>query len=243
MALTLQQLEDQVELVWGSEHDGRLSMADVVNEAGRYLFDMHSWSWRKRPVASLDFVANQPYMTLPEDFGFGEVISLTMADAVLYGIQPATLPEIEEWRQSSLSTSGYLYYWALSYPGQITSTDAPSFPRIELFPTPSASESDAAKLSYRAGWRTLTAGQDVASIPAPMDALLINIVRAYAADRAMTLTRPRESFPTLDAIEQSALLNSLKRGDGARQSNLGQSRGGVLQRPVGTDYGWNFTTE
>ena len=70
--ITKDQLEDQVTRVLGEDSDPRFDVDQIINQAGRYLFSMWSWGWRSRPPVTLDLVADQTYVLLPADFGFGE---------------------------------------------------------------------------------------------------------------------------------------------------------------------------
>lgn len=222
MSLTLLQLQDEVSLVWSERHDPRLNKNRCINEAGRYLFGMHSWHWRSRPPADLAFVADQAYVAMPSDFGFGEIVSLTMTDSVTYGIELTTPQVVEEMRADNV-LSPTMYWAALVYPTQASTSAAPGSARLEVYPTPSSSDADAIQLVYRSGWVELSSSSAVANVPSAFDFLLVDLVRAFAQ---YYLTRDRSA---IEAIEDSAMLRRLKRMDGAAQTDLGKTEGGILQ--------------
>lgn len=235
MALSLAQLLDDVNHVLGKDADALVDATQVVNEAGRLLFQLHAWQWRNRPVADLDLVADQAYVALPADFGFGEVDDLNMSDALSFGIAPSTLSEIEYMRSQQLASPA-MYFWALAYPSQTSTTAAPGQPRIELHPTPSSSEADAIKLTYRAGWVELSDNASVANVPVSMEHLLRRIVRAYA------VAYHTGDYAALDSIEASPEFKRLKKADGGTQRNLGKPMGGMLRGDRRFGHEWNFTT-
>ena len=224
MAITFLQLRDEVERVVGDAHDPRLSPVRIVNDAGRYLFAMHGWRWRDRPPVTLDFVADQAYLTLPGDFGFGEIVSLAADNAVNYSVQVTTLSEVERYRAAGMDWHmGFLV--ALAYPGQTDASSAPATARLEIEPTPQNNRSDALRLVYRAGWVELSGNTDVANVPPAMESLLVELVRAFAV-RDRTFSRE-----PLDQLESSSFVQRLKAADGRAQANRGPMRGGMVQQP------------
>ena len=57
MSITLGELKLSVERIVSNQPDGSLDVESIVNDAGRYLFSMHSWNWRNRPVTPLSYIA------------------------------------------------------------------------------------------------------------------------------------------------------------------------------------------
>ena len=47
----------------------QLDQDKIINEAGRYLFSMHSWVFTQRPPVSLAFTSGDSSIDLPDDFG------------------------------------------------------------------------------------------------------------------------------------------------------------------------------
>ena len=241
MALTLTDLKDAATYVVGEEHDPRFDLTRIINSAGHFLFGMHSWRWRERPVATLSFTKDQAYVSLPSDFGWGELTKLTMSDQSSYiDPQPTTLGEIEWMRQQWEMHTPYYYWYALAYPTQTSTSAAPAVPRLEVYPTPDANDADAMKLNYRAGWVELSSNSNVANVPAFMENYLLRLVRAYASQAAGV--DPPDKNDQLEVVLDSEELWTLKRMDGAAQANLGDVTGGMLQDGRFGGYNWDFST-
>jgi hypothetical protein len=236
MAVTLLQLQDQITIVIGEDHDPRLNPTDIANEAGRYLMSMHSWNWRKRPPATLTLVADQTFVELPEDFGYeGEIIGVTMTDNVAYGVTLTSLEDVVGKRSTTVGGPGS-YLVAISEPIQQDTTSPSERRRLEIYPTPTGTNTGSMNLIYRAGWLELTRGEAVANINVAYDDLLKQLARAFAWYYA---TNDRKM---IEEIESSAQLNRLKRADGAAQARLGPIEGGILGQGRAVRTNWNFTT-
>jgi len=231
-ALTLRKLVDFCELSLGGSPDPRIDPVEIVNEAGRHLYGLHSWRWRLRPPVDLDFVANQPYVALPGDFGFGELESLVMRDGS--GITLTTLEMIEHLRSTS---AGCGYHAAVAYPTQASPSQTPTSARLEIAPIPTANLAAAMRAVYRSGWVPLSLPGDVANVPTSFDNLLRRLVAAFA------IATSTGDYSKVEEASQSTQVRDLKRMDGAAQANLGPMRGGILSGRVGrAGYQWNFRT-
>lgn len=222
MAKTLAYYVDQAQAANGGQFDGRTDPVELVNEAGQYLCAMHDWGWLERPAASLDFVANQTYVSLPSDFGkLVKAVMLNNLSAIVY---ETSLTHIERLRGSTY-VDPFVYYVAIAYPAQSGATTLVPNPRLEIWPTPGTSETGAMSAVYLAGWTVLSAMNHVAAIPLDMEPLLLQLVRAYgqAAGRGGIMLQD-----LLDRIEQGAMVNRLKSSYGGVQGTLGQMMGGAV---------------
>lgn len=230
-------LINEAEHAAGGKIDPRVDAGTIVNEAGRYLFSMYAWKWRVRPPAAVDFVADQQYVDLPPDFGFGEVVNVVMSDTLAFGTVQATVDEIAWYRAQTISSPSY-YYWALVYPSQHDNDSAADRARLEVYPTPDADSTGAMTVTYRAGWKPLADHDAVANVPPAYDRLLRKMTRAFAVDYATGSGR------IVEEIERSTELQRLKDADDRIQSDFGPMRGGILQvdRPYSVYDNWNFTT-
>jgi hypothetical protein len=234
MAVTYAELVDQLNLVIGESHDGRLNEAAIVNQAGRYLVSMHPWRWRQRPSFTMDLVNGQSYLELPPDFNEGdEIVSVSMTDNVSYGVALTTQAEIDTLRANTILAPSF-YYVAISFPNQKDLTSPQDRPRLELHPTPTADSADALRLSYRGGWTALSLPSNRANIPETFDFALIQCVRAFGA---YYITN---SYTHVDALVKSESIMSLKKSSGGAQANLGNMLGGIGGSTM--DKSWNFTT-
>tara|TARA_Y100000310_G_scaffold333289_1_gene410550 strand:- start:283 stop:1002 length:720 start_codon:yes stop_codon:yes gene_type:complete len=235
MALNRVQLEDHVSFVIGEDHEPRIDPLAVIDEAGQHLFALHGWRWRNRPPALLDFVTDQKFVSLPSDFGFGDIVELTMDDNVTYGVKLSSLHEIEYLRSTTILSPSY-YFAALAWPTQVDTTQGAAPAHLEIYPTPTADDVGAMHLTYKAGWVPLTDARSAANIPPIMDHLLVQLVRAFAYYYG-TMDRSH-----IEEVENSTQLKTLKKTDAHTQSNLGAIRGGILQHDRTVRSNWNFTT-
>jgi len=232
MSLTLMHLVDAFTSILGEDHDARWDDATLCNQAGQYLFDMHEWQWRKRPSVTITLGAGQTYADLPGDLD--HIISVQAANNSGRDVFLTTSEIIAGFRASSATSVGTSFWTALEYPDQPDSQSPPRGPRLALFPA--ASAGDQIVVNGRNTWTTLLLPQQVANVPAKMEMLLVELVRAFArsaASPAMTFSE------AVEPIEQSSMLRRLKLADAMAQGNLGQMEGGVLSRGRKRGYrGW-----
>lgn len=146
------------------------SPARVVNLAGQWFVSAYPWAWLERPATGLDFVAGQDYVTLPADFA--EVRSVVV-DNLTSSFSFTTSSVINHMRAGSVDLSGLAFWAALNY-------DSDAVPRLDIFPTPNANETDALLLYYRAGWTDLNDDTDQVKIPPFCEPAFIDVLRAFA---------------------------------------------------------------
>ena len=230
MPLMLRQMIDEIEYFAGGTIDPRLDPLRIANDGGQYLHSMHEWSFQVRTPTSLDLMEDQPYIDLPRDFS--KVISID-STSTTSGIVLTSLEEVSINRENS-SSGGFQYYAALAYPEQTNRREGPGPPRLEIFPTPSATTRDAFTIQYRAGWIYLVEMIDAANVPPPFEALLLDVVRAHADARVNN----KSLGEALEPVERSRLLKRLKQSDGLAQARFATSRGGQLQGTEGHVGSW-----
>lgn len=236
MSISKLELVDQATAILGEQHDPRISVDRIINDAGTQLFGMHSWNWRSRPSVDLDFVANQEFVNMPPDFGSGELLYVRQTANVNFGVTVTSLALIDDLRANSVTTTGGHYWVSLSFPTQAALTIPPVQTRLEVYPTPTSATASALTVGYRAGWIELNDDNSVANIPPAFDSLLVNLVRARA------IYYKTNDLSPVDAILQSATFHLLKRQDGAAQAGGQPRRGGILHGRAGLfDPLWNFT--
>ena len=149
--------------------------AQIVNRAMNWLVSRHDWSWRRKIVA-LDFVANQNYITLPEDFA--TILSVKSAPSSFREVVPTSIDDLLERRQFAYGSSYELYY-AIAAAEQTDSDELPAT-RLELFPTPGANLTGALALAYHRKLPLLVADDDVPDMPGVYHDLLLVLCRAMA---------------------------------------------------------------
>lgn len=172
MTITLAQATAFVSSVAGGTPELSSATA-MINMAGHLLTSAHPWTWRRRAEASIDFVADQSYATLPADYG--EVIAIDRAN--LDGFAFVGFDELLSLRYArSAITSGYVGAVVTVLPAD--NTVAPDAPRLELYPTPAANSTGALRMFYRAGWTEVTETTHALKIPGWMDLLFYETLRA-----------------------------------------------------------------
>lgn len=194
------------------------SWDDVVNDALQYLANLSQWHWREQAL-SLDTVADQNYIDLPDDFG--EMVTIHRAspwrDAV-----PVSLARIQQYRAANIAQDlgiiGYLY--AIVGHTQETTADHTTY-RLELFPTPTLDETGALTGTYRRIVTKLVSDSDVPNIPGgPFMVALKLLCSAFAKS-----TEDEQEGP--EWARFNAMLPDLMRADGGVMSNLGYIDGGI----------------
>lgn len=208
MARTFADYQDIAEHAAGGQIDASIDLAAMVNDAGRYLISLHPWAFLERPVAQLDVVADQDYVELPADFD--KLIDVGDTDDYITNtthLVPAD--RLERIRLNSIG-GDHETYLALVWPTQASTAASPDRPRLAIYPTPVADVTGRFWLNYYAGWIKLTNPGDVANIPAGIEHLLVELVRAFARGEA-TGKGPSEA---IEVIERSAMLKRLKQSYG-----------------------------
>lgn len=229
MALTLHSLIDYAEHAAGGRLDGRLDPVSIVNQAGHRLVSLAEWPWLNRPRTGLAFVANQNYVALPADFG-QLVAHPEVSDTLNKSIQATSQADLLYRRSSNLESLTH-YFYTLAYPTQASATAAPVGARLEIWPTPTANTANALYIVYRATWTELDDGTKIANVPADIEPLLIEMVRAYAAGYSDRGTDRRPAFgpeQRVAMLMQTPLVRDLMRRYGMAQPGIGPMRGGIV---------------
>lgn len=220
MTITLTQAQSFVSKVAGGSPE-LTTVAAMVNMAGHHLAAMHPWSWLIRPPAGISLVASQEWAALPSDFG--EVISVVTSD--LTGFAWVGYDEILALRyQQDAIASGYVAAIVYNPPG---GSSAPDAARMEIYPTPAASKTNALRIAYRAGWSEITTTSDALKIPGWVDLLFYEILRAVVLgleehDGGGVAER-------LAAVQGGSVFLTAAKRDARVQEEGGMLRGGVGQ--------------
>ena len=217
MTLTAKQLKDHVSHALGGTVSSQLSDIDIVNEAGRHMFNT-AWNFRQRPPADVAFTSNLAHADLPSDFG--EMVAANMKDGLIQTFTFTTFADLLHRRRTN--TGATSHYWiAISHPiPEDESAEMPP-PRLELYPTPTSG--DEITLSYRARWRVLKEDSDVAAIPDFVDSSLVALVRAFALGYEEEGLEVRVS-----EVERGPLWQRALEKDGIIQPDYGPLRNGAL---------------
>lgn len=220
MTITLTQAQSFVSKVAGGSPE-LTTVAAMVNMAGHHLAAMHPWGWLIRPPAGISLVASQEWAALPSDFG--EVVAVRSSD--LTGFQFVGYEELIELRfQQAAIASGWVAAVVYSPAGGSTPPDAP---RLEVYPTPAANQSNALRIVYRAGWTEVTTGTDALRIPGWMDLLFYEVLRAVVLGIEEHDAGGVDS--RLAQIQGGSVFMAAAKRDGRVNEEAGFLRGGVGQ--------------
>lgn len=148
-----------------------------VNEAGRLLVSAREWKFLERPSTTVNYTSGVSYVALPSDCR--KVISVRPKRGYFTDVRMTTFEAIDRMR-SIVNTSVGITYLAVSHPTQTSASASPGAPRLEIYPTPSSSITDALTVRYAAGWTELSSDTDVANIPVWAEGLLVLLCRAIA---------------------------------------------------------------
>jgi hypothetical protein len=221
-------LGGQPSIVSGVTHNQRI--AEIVNQAGNYLFTK-AWRFRERTGRPLSLVANQNWAALPGDAE--DIISLVSKAGLGWRVELTTPEQIELFRNSMApALLDSVYYAALTRPWAqdgvtpatpiVPGTAFPA-PRLDLYPTPQATTTDAIIIRYRAGWTAVSGETDAVTpdtyiIPVPpfVESLLIAYCRAFAV-----------------AYEDEGLAARLIEIDNGPVWNAAATKDGIAQRDYG----------
>jgi hypothetical protein len=206
-----------------------LDALDMANQAGRYVVGMRNWNWLRGASATVGVTSGQTYASLPSDLKRVDAIEQT--NSLLGTVEWVSLADLLKYRQSGLPSGTFSYWAAVTWGRQLYTTAGtekpgrPS-PRIELYPTPTTTNSTAFTVFYSRGWIDFVEDNDEATIPTFLESLYL------AACRAFALGYEEES--TADVNQRLALLargplwDVAMREDLATQPHLGMLRGGMV---------------
>lgn len=211
MARTVAKYLDMMRHAIGNDEPASgVTLLDVLNDALVDLFAFHPWSWSTGITVSLNYTIDQSYINLPTDFS--QLVSIETANA-LHTITATTLPHLQALRHDDQAV-GNTYFVALSHPGQTTVTGARPQARLEIWPTPTATETGALSLVYRSKAVELSANTDVPNIPRAFEEALTMLARGKIKGLEMG------DYAELEGGR--AKLAELSELDGLELENLGQ---------------------
>ena len=117
-------------------------------------------------------------IALPSDFR--EIIAINTTSGLLKGVELTTFGDLLSKRAASFTSSGY-HYGAISQPTDTDLTvDGAPVARLEIWPQPSANETAAITIMYRAGWKRITKDTHRLRLPVYCESLYIQFLRAFA---------------------------------------------------------------
>lgn len=212
----------------GKTPDSRHKLIHDLNDAGRALVLAHEWAWRTRAGVTLDIVAGQDYVELPDDFG--SVVDVSVLNSTVYTIHLTTVEDINNkraWEQ--FDAINLFMAFDVGADGE-TDQDGVEENRALIWPTPQTARSDI-KLTYRKKWSDLEAEDPdrVPSIPRDFERSLVLFARSFAVDIENQVD-PYENQALFGATGE---IQRLILNDAGRQTNMGPPKHNVITRSYG----------
>jgi hypothetical protein len=196
------------------------SLDATFQRAGRALFGAYSWPWRFRGPVTLNAVANEYDIDLPENFG--SVVSLVVPNNITIQIHWTTPEQVIERRR--FPWGGLCYFVSThGWTGQVTPGVAPT-KKLMIDRLPTTDGTPTFELTYLKDWVDLAGDNDVPDMPPEMEESLIRLCRA----RAWSLENDGE-HP--DEARAKAEMKDQWQEYGRSQRVLGRVRGGAGDRP------------
>lgn len=226
MALTVNSCASQIRLELG-DLPRHLSVVEVVNLTGNWFTAVHEWKYLQRTSATIDFVADQTYAALPSDFK--SIVSVETA-GLTTGLQLTTLARILELRKNSAGAANY-YECAVEW----DHASAPPTPRLALWPAPSAAQTGALMIYYRAKWAPVASDNDTLMVPWYAEGAFVQAVRAHAAgyDESDNATLEQR----LAMVVAGDTWKAARKADAQVQPDYGPIQNGIGQVPQAI-YDW-----
>ena len=231
MALTYADAKAHVLLACGGDPSTTSALtvpqriAQILNFAGHHLYS-HAWNWRERTAANLSFEADgdtvRDYVTLPDDVG--TILNVYPNGNTFRRVFLISPEAFSRFESDNLTITDAVFYVTLARakPGNdgAASTGQPAR-RLDIYPTPSAAESNALSIRYRAEFVEVASGDvDSTELQIPVEshceALYLEYVRAFAEGGEVGDTLQRVAM-----VDASPLLQEAMRRDGVETPNYG----------------------
>lgn len=228
MSLTIFEADRHIAHALGGNLVG-IDQRRILDEAGRKLLSLRGWNWARRPSTTLTLTSAQSYITLPVDFG--SIVAIEYTSTSWNRVRQVTIPDIARMRSESWPSSDGIY---VAPTFSVDSDGIPS-PRLEVYPTPTATSAGALTLNYSIRWPDMSvADENFIPVPDWMESVYIQLVRATAwgyqddtmSDRVARVVSGPEWFAAV-------------RMDESLQPMFGPLRGGMTSRDAdwyGMDY-------
>lgn len=218
-----------------------VTTTELANDALQHFCSLYPWSWLRGGPVALDLTADQDYVELPQDFG--QIESLTYPGSTSRQMIQTTIEDIERMRSYTTLPPGFVFYYAVNS-GQTEEdliirqggTVNPSDPTLglsinvlEIYPTPSATITDALSLVYRRQVDRMEEDDDIPPIPVWCDYPLDLLCRSLA----MTVEDDNPGNSAQSMFDK--MVPTLIRRDQDTQRRRGIMKGGLYPRSSPSD--------
>jgi hypothetical protein len=164
----------------------------------------------------ISFTLQPQSIDLPDDVR--DIIAIQGTGQTRYGVTLTTLEEVLRVRESVGANDSH-WYAAVSYVG------SPPTPILEIAPGSGSNALGALRMFYRARWGRISTDTTTIDVPAFMDALLLQVVRAFA--RGYVREDAGSLSARLEEIHQGPVFRAAVKSDGAIQPHFGTLRNGI----------------
>jgi hypothetical protein len=210
-----------------------VTIAQVIDQAGRFFYNHHSWNFRDGNTETVDLVADQAYIEMPMDLQGLQGVEMT--NALTSGIALVTMRELMRRRSTSVTVKQSYYWAALVRPRRRSrALDYPQ-PRLEIWPTPVSTSLNAVTILYKTRWpafadTTADTSTDTAPIPEYCEMAFLEVLRAIVAGWGERLTQPQGGVTgLLKLVCEGYAMQAAKDEDGNEQYTYGPLIGGGIQ--------------
>jgi len=215
----------------GKTPDSRHSLIQTLNDAGHALVASHMWSWRVAPPTIIPILADQTFVTLPEDFG--QAVDLSIDNSQTLRIVQTSIQDIQRRRSWGQFDALVLFITFDTADAVVTDDENLRHRRAEIYPAQSADRADVT-LVYRRGWVDLDENDTgrVPAIPRNFERALVLFARSFAVD----IENQIDPYENMALFGANGEIERLKREDAGRQVDYGRPLHDVLARGRGVRY-------
>ena len=134
-------------------------VAQILNFAGHHLYS-HAWNWRERTAKNLSLTASQDFVELPDDVG--TILNVYPNGNTFRRVFLISPEAFSRFESDNLTITDAVFYVTLARakPGDdSTSINQQPPRRLDIYPTPSTTQTDAFSMRYRAEFQEILQGQ------------------------------------------------------------------------------------
>ena len=211
----------------GGDPSSEFPYQEIVNDAGEWLLSVHRWNWNTPETTTIDTTVDVPYIAMPSDFA--DLIDIQATNNITSSVTPVTRAKLLEFRTNTVAVTNFTFFYSVGF----RKVSGVMSPVLELWPTPSASESDKFTILYCKGWTRVTDDDDVIEAPGYMEPLLKRVCRVFAqgVEEEQQGAQPGARVDVDDLLSRvmaGPLWESATNQDASIQTDLGPMTGGHL---------------
>lgn len=220
MSLTTLNVVEHVEGRAGGTLSSLTGLA-LVNHAGRWLTESHTWKWLEGASALVSFSASSDTAALPSDFG--DLTGYDATDSIVNSLHPTTPHDILRLRTNEVVTSAGNYWFAITY----DLTADPPVPVMQIWPQISVTDASAFTIFYRRTWAQATVDSALLQMPPWWELLFLET--CFALYRGMEEHDEVDLGAALANVQMGPLYLAAKKQDGRLQPSYGKLKGGYVR--------------